>query len=235
MSEWQKALVAASCLPTAVLVNAGSSSLRACWWNGGSEEIGGEPPIGAMSRGGRKLLMMIDREEKRSVSYAIAATSSYRVGSQAPPNRSVRAIGQRCRRSSWIGYGSADHSGSRWEKSVAQSETGPVMISLRVPSISSSPVSGVSWVNWVKRSSTAMSPLLEQLDGVLGAVENGQAGVALRLGRHGAVGQNLPVALFVVSEQAGGEVVAAAVPLAEPGIDLHLHCAAPHLGCSVPA
>ena len=31
-------------------------------------EIGGDPPIGAMSRGGRKLLMMIDRDEKRSVS-----------------------------------------------------------------------------------------------------------------------------------------------------------------------
>jgi hypothetical protein len=68
MSEWQNARVAASCLLTAVLVNAGSSSLRACWWNGGSEEIGGEPPIGAMSRGARKLPMMICREEKCSVS-----------------------------------------------------------------------------------------------------------------------------------------------------------------------
>ena len=53
---------------TAVLVNAGSSILRAWAWNGGSEEIGGEPPTGARSRGGRKLPMMIDREEKRSVS-----------------------------------------------------------------------------------------------------------------------------------------------------------------------
>ena len=103
MSEWQNALVAGSCLATSFLVNAPSSSLRASWWNGGSEEIGGEPPTGASSRGGRKLLRMIDREEKRSVSYAIAATSSYRVGSHAPPNRSVWAIGQRCRRSSWIG------------------------------------------------------------------------------------------------------------------------------------
>ena len=68
MSEWQNALVAGSCLATALLVNAGSSSLRASWWNGGSEEIGGEPPTGASSAGGRKLPMMIDRDEKRSVS-----------------------------------------------------------------------------------------------------------------------------------------------------------------------
>src|SRR5215467_8132010 len=102
MSSWQNALVAGSCLLTAVLANAGSSSLRASWWNGGSEQIGGEPPTGASSRGGRKLLMMIDREEKRSVSWAIAATSSYPVGSQAPPKRLVCAIGHRRRRSSWI-------------------------------------------------------------------------------------------------------------------------------------
>ena len=76
MSEWQNALVAGSCRVTAVLVNAGSSSLRASWWNGGSEEIGGDPPTGASSRGGRRLLRMIAREEKCSVSYAIAATSS---------------------------------------------------------------------------------------------------------------------------------------------------------------
>ena len=68
MSWWQNARVADSCRLIAVLVNAPSSSLRACWWNGGSEEIGGEPPIGAMSAGGRKLPMMIDREENRSVS-----------------------------------------------------------------------------------------------------------------------------------------------------------------------
>jgi hypothetical protein len=55
-------------LETAVLVNAGSSSLRASWWKGGSEEIGGVPPTGASSRGGRTLLTMIAREEKRSVS-----------------------------------------------------------------------------------------------------------------------------------------------------------------------
>jgi hypothetical protein len=68
MSEWQNALVAGSSLLTAVLVNAGSSSLRARRWNGGSEVMGGEPPIGASCPGGRKLPMMIDREEKCSVS-----------------------------------------------------------------------------------------------------------------------------------------------------------------------
>jgi hypothetical protein len=76
MSEWQSALAAGSSLPTAVLVNAGSSNARASWWNGGSEVIGGEPPIGASSGGGRKLPMMIDRDEKCSVSWATAATSS---------------------------------------------------------------------------------------------------------------------------------------------------------------
>ena len=76
MSEWQNALVGASRVLTAVFVKAGSSSLRASWWNGGSEVIGGEPPIGASSRGGRKLPMMIDRDEKCSVSWAIAAISS---------------------------------------------------------------------------------------------------------------------------------------------------------------
>ena len=76
ISAWQNARVAGSCRVTAVLVKAGSSSLRAAWWNGGSEEIGGDVPTGASSRGGRRLLRMIDREEKRSVSYAIAATSS---------------------------------------------------------------------------------------------------------------------------------------------------------------
>ena len=76
MSEWHSALVAGSRLLTAVLVNAGSSSLRASWWNGGSEVIGGEPPTGARSRGGRKLPMMTDRDEKCSVSWAMAAMSA---------------------------------------------------------------------------------------------------------------------------------------------------------------
>ena len=76
MSEWHSSAVAGSCLLTAVLVNPGSSSLRASWWNGGSEVIGGEPPAGARSRGGRKLPAMTAREEKRSVSCAMASTSA---------------------------------------------------------------------------------------------------------------------------------------------------------------
>jgi hypothetical protein len=68
-----------------------------------------------------------------------------------------------------------------------------------------------------------MSPLLEELDRVFGTVDNGQARVALRLRRHGAVAEDLPVTLVVVSEQAGGEIVAAAVPLAELRIDLYFH------------
>src|SRR5215469_15820889 len=98
------------------------------------------------------------------------------------------------------------------------------MISLRVPAGSSSPVSREPGV---KRSSAAMSALLDELDRVLGAVQNGQAGVALRFLRHDAVAEDLPVALVVIPEQAGGQVIAAAVPLAEPGIDLYLHCAVP--------
>ena len=59
MREWQNARVAGSWRVTAVLVNAGSSSLRASWWNGGSEVMGGAVPAGARSGGGRKLLTMI--------------------------------------------------------------------------------------------------------------------------------------------------------------------------------
>src|SRR5260370_7190772 len=64
-------------------------------------------------------------------------------------------MGQRRRRSSWIGYGSAAHSGSTWEKSVAQSATGPVTTSAIVPITSSSRVSRKSSVN---RSSAVISP-----------------------------------------------------------------------------
>ena len=51
-----------------VRVNAGSSSFRAPWWNGGSEVIGGVPPTGAIDGSGRKLLITTDREVKRSLS-----------------------------------------------------------------------------------------------------------------------------------------------------------------------
>jgi hypothetical protein len=68
-----------------------------------------------------------------------------------------------------------------------------------------------------------MSPLLEELDRVFWTVESRQASVVLLVRRHRAVAENLPVALVVVSEQAGGEVVAATVSLAELGINLHFH------------
>ena len=48
--------------------NGGSSSRRASWWNGGSDEIGGETPTGATSWAGRVLLITTERDEKRSVS-----------------------------------------------------------------------------------------------------------------------------------------------------------------------
>ena len=54
-----------------------------------------------------------------------------------------------------------------------------------------------------------------------------EAGVVLLAGRDGAVAQDLPVALVVRAEQVVREVVAAAMPLAAAGIDVHLHRVAP--------
>ncbi len=65
-------------------VNSGSSSRRAPWWKGGSDEIGGAIPTGAMSPG-RDPVTMIEREEKCSVSYATSETNSWVSGSHAPP------------------------------------------------------------------------------------------------------------------------------------------------------
>src|SRR5262249_61018662 len=76
----------------------------------------------------------------------------------------------------------------------------------------------------VNRSSAAMSALLEQVDRSLGAVGCRQARVALFARRHDAVAEHLPVTLVVRTEQVGGAVVAAAVPLAALGADLNLHC-----------
>jgi hypothetical protein len=68
-----------------------------------------------------------------------------------------------------------------------------------------------------------MSALLEKLDRVFGTVCDRQASVLLLVRRHGAVAQDPPVALVVFPEQARGEIVAAAVPLAELGIYLDFH------------
>src|SRR5215469_15938463 len=79
----------------------------------------------------------------------------------------------------------------------------------------------------MKRSSAVMSGLLEQLDRVLGTVKDRQARLVLAARRHGAVAEYLAVALVVRAEQCGSEVVAAAVPLAALGIDVHFHWAIP--------
>src|SRR6516225_6653696 len=93
------------------------------------------------------------------------------------------------------------------------------MISLRTPHSSSE--SG-GWE--VKRSSAVMSG---HLDRAFWAVGRGPAGRVLEARRYHAVPQDLPVAFFVVAEELGGEVVAAAVPLAALRIYPHLHCGAP--------
>src|SRR5262249_61268414 len=98
------------------------------------------------------------------------------------------------------------------------------MASLIVPMSSSSRESRKSSVN---RSSAAMSALLEQIDRALGAVGCRQARIALFARRHDAVAEHLPVTLVVRTEQVGGTVVAAPVPLAAVAADLDLHGVVP--------
>src|SRR5262249_37078414 len=85
----------------------------------------------------------------------------------------------------------------------------------------------VSLKSSVKRSSAAMSTLFKEFDRVLGTVEPGQACVPLLARRHGAVAKDFPVTFVVVAEKLRDEVVAAAVPLAALGVDLHFHCGVP--------
>src|SRR5271155_1296636 len=101
------------------------------------------------------------------------------------------------------------------------------MISLRVPA--GSPSRG-SWKSLVKRSSTVMSGLLRELDSVFWTVRDREAGLAVLARRHGSVADDLPEALVVIAEQVGREVVAAAMSLAAPGIDLNLHLGDPVCG-----
>src|SRR5215467_4013195 len=131
-----------------------------------------------------------------------------------------------------MGYGSADHSGSRWEKSVAQSETGPVMISLRVPMGSSSTVSRTSLG---KRSSTVMRGLLTKFDCALRAVRHRQASVVFPVGRHDAVAEDHPVSLLVIAEQVRRPVVTATMALTARGVDMQLHCVTPVGSVTSPA
>src|SRR5207244_5720856 len=102
------------------------------------------------------------------------------------------------------------------------------MTSLMVLVTSASRASRKSSVN---RSSAAISRLLD-VDRVFRAVQCGQAGVVLLARRDRAVTEHGPVALVVVTEQAGRQVVAPAVALTALGIDPHLHRAAPV--CAVP-
>src|SRR3954454_3106807 len=156
----------------------------------------------------------------------MAATSEYRVGSHPPPNRSVCAIGQRPRRSAQTSGARWAYSGSRCEKSVVQSDTGPTTGSTRVPSDGSR---GTGWKSSAERSSTVIS-VLHQLDGCLGAVGLGEAGVVLSAGRHLPVTDDGAVALLVLAEEVRREVVAAAVALTAFAIDQHSHVAAPRGG-----
>jgi hypothetical protein len=56
--------------------NAGKRTRRAWWWNGGSDVIGGAPPIGRNSPVGLIGLTTTAIDEKWVVSYAMALTSS---------------------------------------------------------------------------------------------------------------------------------------------------------------
>ena len=62
---------------------------------------------------------------------------------------------------------------------------------------------------------------------MLGAVDDRQLRVTFLIRRYGSVPEDLPVSLFVVAEQVGGEVVAATVALTAFGIYPYLHCAIP--------
>src|SRR5262249_57635146 len=106
-----------------------------------------------------------------------------------------------------------------WVRWVGGLGEGRGMDSVIVPMSSSSRESRKSSVN---RSSAAMSALLEQIDRALGAVGCRQARVALFARRHDAVAEHLPVTLVVRTEQVGGTVVAAPVPLAAVAADLDL-------------
>src|SRR6266566_9501540 len=74
-----------------------------------------------------------------------------------------------------------------------------------------------------------MSRLLEDLDRALGTVGLRQTCLALFARRHGAVAEQPAVALVILAEQVRDKVVAAAVPLAALGADLHSHRVLPCL------
>ena len=77
----------------------------------------------------------------------------------------------------------------------------------------------------MKRSSTVISRPLGELDSVLGAVSAARRASSSWSGGTTPSPRTLPVTLVVITEQAGREVVAAAVPLAALMVDLYLHWA----------
>ena len=65
--------------------------------------------------------------------------------------------------------------------------------------------------------------LLDDADGVLGAVGDGEAGLVDELRRHDAVAEDERLPVVVDVEELGRDGVAAVVPLALVGVDHHPH------------
>ncbi len=156
---------------------AGSSRRRAPWWNGGSDEIGGATPRGAGAIG-RPSFTMTFREVKCSVSYAMA---THVVVAGRQPDAAV-AVG--------VGH----RAGARAAR--PRSGTGRRPRRRRC---------GRS--RWPSRRPLRARPsgLLDDVDGVLGAVGDRQAGLVLERRVDGAVprswllprssGSNTPAAM----------------------------------------
>jgi hypothetical protein len=66
-------------------------------------------------------------------------------------------------------------------------------------------------------------PFLGEFDRLLGAVEHRTPGVVLLAWRYCALAQHSPVTLVIVTDEAGREVIAAAVPLAPPRVNPQFH------------
>src|SRR5260370_31614259 len=102
------------------------------------------------------------------------------------------------------------------EKSVAQLDTGPVMISLRMPLAPSC----LSHCPATKRLPTAISGALDQPDRVLRAVEHSTAGALPLPPRHHALTLHLPLTPLLPPPHVGGKVRSTPLPLAPD--DSHL-------------
>src|SRR4051812_38393575 len=125
-------------------------------------------------------------------------------------------MGHVVRSSSWMTYGSAAHSSSRWLQSDVQSSTLSVTIFERLPRSRPSPTCSSKLL--ANRSSTVTSGLLDH-DGLLGAVGLGQPGGMLLIGRDHAAADDRSVAFVIFGEQRWREVVAAPMALALGVVD----------------